>query len=44
LEGKYVREKFYFGEMLAYVNRGLGMSGAPIRYNSSAEITIITLE
>ncbi len=42
-ETKYVRGDFWFGDLLLIVNRGLGMSLAPIRYNSTPEITIITL-
>ena len=43
LETKYVRGYFQFDGMLVYVSRGLGMSIAPLRYNSTPEITIITL-
>ncbi len=43
LETKYVRGDFWFGNMLMIVNRGLGMSLAPIRYNSTPEVTVITL-
>jgi predicted MPP superfamily phosphohydrolase len=41
-ETKYVRGDFWFGDLLLIVNRGLGMSLAPIRYNSTPEITVIT--
>ncbi len=43
LETKYVRGDFKIGGMLFIVNRGLGMSLAPVRYNSTPEITVITL-
>jgi predicted MPP superfamily phosphohydrolase len=44
IETKYVRGNFHFGSMLAVVNRGLGMSLAPIRYNSTPEVTLIILK
>ena len=43
LETKYVRGVFKFGKLTAIVTRGLGMSIAPVRYNSTPEITVITL-
>jgi len=43
-ETKYVRGDFWFGDLLVIVNRGLGMSLAPIRYNSTPEVTLITLQ
>lgn len=42
-ETKYSRGDFWFGNMLLVVTRGLGMSLAPIRYNSTPEVTFITL-
>lgn len=42
-ETKYVRGDFYFGNMLMIVTRGLGMSLAPVRYNSTPEVTLIVL-
>lgn len=42
-ETKYVKGDFWFGDMLMIVNRGLGMSLAPIRYNSTPEVTVIML-
>lgn len=44
LETKYQRGNFHFGSMLMIVTRGLGMSLAPIRYNSTPEVTLIILE
>jgi uncharacterized protein len=44
IETKYIRGDFWFGGMLAIVTRGLGMSLAPIRYNSVPEITLIVLK
>jgi len=44
IETKYIRGDFWFGDMLAIVTRGLGMSLAPIRYNSVPEITLIVLK
>jgi hypothetical protein len=43
-ETKYTKGDFWFGDMLLVVTRGLGMSLAPIRYNSTPEVTLITLE
>ncbi len=42
-ETKYVRGYYNFNGMLVYVTSGLGMSIIPFRYNSTPEITIITL-
>jgi len=42
-ETKYTKGDFWFGDMLLVVTRGLGMSLAPIRYNSTPEVTLITL-
>ncbi|MBI9070902.1 MAG: metallophosphoesterase [Melioribacteraceae bacterium] len=43
VETNYVRGDFWFDKMLMIVTPGLGMSLAPIRYNSTPEITIIKL-
>ena len=43
METPYVKGDFYFDDMLMVVNRGLGMSIAPLRYNSTPEVTLITL-
>lgn len=43
LETKYVRGDFMINEMMVTVTRGLGMSIAPIRYNSTPEITLVVL-
>ena len=43
IETKYVKGDFNFNNMFVYVTRGLGMSIAPLRYNSTPEITLITL-
>ena len=50
-ETKYTRGDFWFvnpdkavSSMLLVVTRGLGMSLAPIRYNSTPEVTLITLK
>jgi len=43
-ETKYIRGDFWFGDMLMVVTRGLGMSLAPIRYNSTPEVTLIVLK
>lgn len=44
IEIKYVRGDFKFGDMLMIVTRGLGMSLLPMRYNSTPEVTLITLK
>lgn len=42
-ETSYIKGEFWFNKTLAIVCGGLGMSLAPIRYNSAPEIVIITL-
>ncbi len=42
-ETTYVRGNFWFGDMLMIVNRGLGMSLVPLRYNSTPEVTLIVI-
>jgi len=44
IETPYMRGEFHFGKMLMIVTRGLGMSLAPIRFNSTPEITVIRLK
>ncbi|HEY7752043.1 MAG TPA: metallophosphoesterase [Ignavibacteriaceae bacterium] len=51
VETNYIRGDFYFGDpdnpgtgMMMTVTRGLGMSLAPIRYNSTPEVTLIILK
>lgn len=44
IETKYVKGDFYFDNMLAIINGGLGMSVAPVRYNSTPEVVLITLK
>ncbi len=44
IETNYVKGDFYLNDMMIIVNRGLGMSVAPIRYNSTPEVTIIVLQ
>ncbi|MGE5350484.1 MAG: metallophosphoesterase [Acidobacteriota bacterium] len=44
LETPYVKGDFHIGNMLMVVTRGLGMSIVPFRYNSTPEITVITLK
>lgn len=43
-ETRYIKGDFNFGKTLAIVCGGLGMSLAPVRYNSTPEIVIITLK
>lgn len=44
IETKYVKGDFYFDDMLAIINGGLGMSISPVRYNSTPEVVLITLK
>jgi predicted MPP superfamily phosphohydrolase len=39
----YLRGLFQENNSMLYVNRGIGITGPPIRFNSSPEITVITL-
>ena len=43
IETNYIQGNFWFGDMLMIVTRGLGMSLAPLRYNSTPEITLIKI-
>jgi predicted MPP superfamily phosphohydrolase len=43
IETNYLHGDFWFNDMLMVVNRGLGMSLAPLRYNSTPEITLIKI-
>jgi len=43
-ETKYIQGDFWFDDMLMIVTRGLGMSIAPLRYNSTPEVTILELK
>lgn len=43
-ETKYIKGDFVFNNTLAIICGGLGMSLAPIRYNSTPEIVMITLK
>lgn len=43
-ETKYIQGSFWFDGMLMIVTRGLGMSIAPLRYNSTPEVTLIVLK
>ena len=42
-ETKYINGDFWFDGMLMIVTRGLGMSIAPLRYNSTPEVTLIKI-
>jgi uncharacterized protein len=44
IETTFIKGERYYRNMLAVVTRGLGMSLAPIRYNSTPEIDIIILK
>jgi len=43
VETRFIKGDFYFNDLLVVVCGGLGMSLAPVRYNSTPEIVIITL-
>jgi len=44
LESRFTSGEYFINKMMLYVNRGLGMSIAPVRYNATPEITIIKLQ
>lgn len=44
IETPYMRGEFWFDNMLMIVTRGLGMSLAPVRYNSTPEVTTIIIK
>jgi predicted MPP superfamily phosphohydrolase len=44
VETRYVKGDFYFGNTLAVICGGLGMSLAPVRFNSTPEIVMLTLK
>ncbi|MBK8944543.1 MAG: metallophosphoesterase [Ignavibacteriae bacterium] len=44
IETPYMRGEFKFENMLMIVTKGLGMSLAPVRYNSTPEVSVIKLE
>jgi uncharacterized protein len=41
---KYPIGQYKVGHMIQYTNRGLGMSGLPLRFNCRPEITVFTLQ
>ncbi len=41
---KYPIGQYKVGNMIQYTNRGLGMSGLPLRFNCRPEITVFTLK
>jgi predicted MPP superfamily phosphohydrolase len=43
VETKYVKGDFWFSDLMMVVNGGLGVSLAPLRYNSTPEVTLIIL-
>jgi len=44
VETKYVKGDYRFGNLLFVISKGLGMSLAPVRYNSTPEIIVIKLQ
>jgi predicted MPP superfamily phosphohydrolase len=44
LETKFISGDFWFDDLLMIVNRGLGMSNMPIRFNSMPEISLIEIQ
>jgi predicted MPP superfamily phosphohydrolase len=43
-ENSYLSGQYHFGSMFININNGLGFTFAPIRYNASASVSLITLE
>ncbi|MBN1638171.1 MAG: metallophosphoesterase [Ignavibacteriales bacterium] len=43
-ETKYITGEYWFDDMLYIISDGLGMSIAPVRYNSAADIKIVVLK
>ncbi|MFC2134201.1 metallophosphoesterase [Bacteroidota bacterium] len=43
IETDFVKGDFWFDDMLMVVNRGLGVSLAPVRYNATPEVTSIVI-
>ncbi len=43
-ETKYIKGCFYFNNMLAVVCSGLGVSLAPVRYNATPNVVVISLQ
>ena len=41
---KYVRGRFRVRKMQLYTNRGIGVGGAPVRYNAPPEVTLMRLQ
>lgn len=44
LANKYPIGQYKVGNMIQYTNRGVGMSGLPLRFNCRPEITVFTLK
>ncbi len=44
VETTFIRGEKYYGKMLAIVTHGLGMSIAPVRYNSTPEVVVIKFQ
>jgi predicted MPP superfamily phosphohydrolase len=44
VETRFIKGDFYFGNTLAVICGGLGMSLAPVRYNSTPEIVMLILK
>lgn len=44
IETEYVKGEYRFENLLMVVNGGLGVSIAPVRYNSTADVSLITLK
>ena len=40
---KYVRGRYKVAEMQLYTNRGIGLVGLPMRYQSPPEVTVVRL-
>jgi len=44
MASKYDQGLYQVGQMWLYTNRGLGMTGIPVRFNCRPEVTLFTLE
>ncbi len=40
---KYPRGLYRVGKLMLYANRGIGVSGAPVRFNAPPEVTVVDL-
>jgi uncharacterized protein len=41
---KYPRGLYRIGRLMLYSNRGIGVSGAPLRFGATPEVTVVNLQ